>query len=469
MTGMRPQPLAHLRDSAHVLRRHPVVFYALGVALLLSLGAVCCGLGLIAAPWLACELSGLQLELTTGDRRVRTASWLGAAFLQLTAIVVMAVGATLAATALHVTPAPLDGAQSASGPLLVLLAVGGATIVLSFMAPFVLAPLILVDRGGSVGSALVESARISMTGGLLAHVGLSLCAHAVQVLPAVIVLVVVSVMADFDSVPLAMTAALPLMGATIPLGQGMIVSAYAARRSPAPATERREGVAPLPLALSLGAVASLPVVAVLLVAASIVVRPARPSPGAAPAGELVTDHRIGAADPPRTIHLPDTTVSVIASPTRVEVVASDGGGAGQVPLAHDAPVVRVRAVRVRDAFAVELTSADGRASTVWVDRAGVRLDDHPSARLADHAPPLSLLLVGFALLLASWLVAWGVTPLGEVRRRAGTAPEERPGDGRLAAEHARAVRRAWAVVALAGGAALAALWVSLLALGVGGV
>jgi hypothetical protein len=83
--------------------------------------------------------------------------------------------------------------------------------------------------------------------------------------------------------------------------------------------------------------------------------------------------------------------------TGVGVVASDGGGVGELPLSAAGPIERVRVLRVRDTFAIELQQA-GHTYLTRIDRAGVRLDDDFPARLRDRSRPWQWLYLLWTLL-----------------------------------------------------------------------
>jgi hypothetical protein len=387
-----------LREGALLLAAHPVVVLGLGVALLLSLGAVCCGLGLVAAPWLVCELMALALGVARGRRIARHRGWIAAGMVQAVAVVVLAAAVAMALTWLGagMDASELRPRRAAGDQGEFLLVVGGFTVVaLLYMAPFLYAPSLLLERGGSLAGALAESARLVQRGGLGAHLAFTCACHLLQVAPALLGVAVALLAGDRAGVPWAVALSLPAMTVTLPLGQAMVVAAYAERTASAPraaplAPPVRRSAAALCIAVGVA-----PAVALVLIMVAVAVRPALPRPGVAPGGEVVAAGAL--EDEVRTFAIPYTALSATASHTRVAIEAGDGGGAGILPRPAGAHLDRLQIVRVRDAFAIEIGA--GEASYVaWIDRAGVRLDDDLSARLEDRLPPWGLALLALAML-----------------------------------------------------------------------
>lgn len=435
-----------LGAGARLLAAHPVVGLGLGLALVLSLGAVCCGLGLVAAPWLVCELLAWLLGTALGRRIPRQLGWLGAGLVQAVAVVVVSAAAGAAVTWLGAqltlsteppSPVARDNVQVLG------LALGGSVVALLYMTPFLYTPTLLVDRGGVPGGAFVESARLVMRGGLAAHLLLSVVSHLLQLSPVLIAAGVALLAADPAAVPLAVAIALPVMALSVPLGQAMIVSSYVERRPADVALPPFEPPVKRSLAFGLGGVAIAPALALLLVSAAVIARPSHPRPGTAPLGELVV---AGAIEPgqQQVLAIPTTALTVHASARRLAIVAGDGGGAGRVPRPPGATFDRVRVVRVRDAYAIEV-GADDRSWVTWIDRAGVRLDDDLAVRLADHLPPWGLPLLALAMVAVALGLA---SPLARLSEGAGEADR----------------RRAWRAVGWLAPLAVAALAVGLAAL-----
>lgn len=455
--------LSKLPDSVRLFRAQPWMSLAVGSALVVALASVCCGLGALAAPWFGCELFATQIAAATGRRPPRTRAWLGAGLFLFGAVAMVASTAWLATLGLgHEMPVDDAFPAVARGELwAVALSVGGAVLALVFIVPFLYTPIVLVDRGGSIGGAALESARLVITGGALRHFALSLLSHVVQAAPVLVAASAAALFAGSAELPWAVLAAVPLLALTIPLGQGMIVAAWIEQRDRLvdPARTRREGRPPRALAIVLTAVLLAPAVATGLVVLSLA-RPSTPRAGAAPAGEVLVDAELAPGET-RRIAIPTTSLDLHIEGGWVSVEVADGGGVGRLPRPDPRPVERVRVVRVRDAFAIEAHAGDGRWVT-WVSRAGVRLDDDLRARLADRLPPEALVVVALALLLTPILVGRVLVRLAEVRRLA--AEGDAAAREHLSTARGGARRAGWTVAAAVAPLAVAALVVGLLAL-----
>lgn len=451
-------PWSHLVASARLFRREPVASLALGVALVLALASVCCGLGTVAAPWFGCELFATQIAAGTGTRPARTRSWLSAGLFLFAAVMIVASAAWLATLGLGVDMSVLADAGRTSGDDLrtVGWAVAGALLALVFIVPFLYAPIILVDRGGNIGGAVLESARLVARGGPTRHLILSLASHVVQGSPVLVAGAVTAAWAGRSDVPWAVLASMPLLCVTVPLGQGMIVSAWLDRRDEVvdPARTVGSGRPSRALSVALAAVLVAPALSIVLVVASLA-RPSRPQAGAATEGAVLIDREVGAGD--EHLSIPGTALSVHVVDGWVSIEASDGGGAGMLPRPTEAPAERVRVVRVRDAYGVEVTAGE-RAWVTWVSRAGVRRDDGLRARFADRIPFWGLLALGAVLLLTPVVIVRVLVRLADVRRLA--ARGEAASDA--AAERRRVAHRAgWISVGLLAPLSLAALAVGI--------
>jgi hypothetical protein len=190
------------------------------------------------------------------------------------------------------------------------------------------------------------------------------------------------------------------MAVTVPLGQGMITWSFAQRSGPLPAFPARSR---LPWrARSAMALWSVLLVTPLLSFGALgasLGRPSRVPLGALsaemePMGTLeVTETRTG-------LVVPATALTVRADRRTVRVEASDGGGAGRLPLRSHLPIDRVRIGRTRDRYAIEIQQGALRSMT-FVNRAGVRLDDDMRAHLSDRVTQLDLALMVLGLILTA--------------------------------------------------------------------
>ncbi|HEX7478808.1 MAG TPA: hypothetical protein VF331_13465 [Polyangiales bacterium] len=481
MPALRVWPV--LQASFGLLRARPVVTLALGTAIVLSLSSVCCGLGLITTPWFMCELFALQLAQASGAAVSRTLSWIAASLLLLGAVLLVCAvaGLTLLGTApelLVFEAEPLGLSLLArSTPFYALLASGVAVM---FVLPFLFAPLILIEHAASLDSAVLESARRVMAGGPGQHARLSLAAHALQVAPPALVALATALI-DPGSVPLAALCTVPLLCVTVPLGQGMIVCAYVQGRTARSGSEPSEPdlshAASAPCAaeqrahrltkrstLAFLGLALLPMLSLLLLGASLV-RPSRVARGTAPTGVLVAELVVRTPRAQRMV-LPGTALEVVVSPGSVRVVASDGGGVGELSLRSGQPIERVRVLRVRDAYAIEVHQLGARSSVATVDRSGVRLDDDLRVRMVDRVVPWGLGVVLLALVLTAVLTLPVLDGLARARLAHALPHGYRPAADVLELELRRSLRRVGVAGALLWPLSLAAVVVGLRALGV---
>ena len=467
----RSRVVAALAASARMLRTRPWASLALGAAVVLSLLSVCCGVGLFTTPWFMCELFALQLALCTGQNVRRAAAYVPAGMILLGAVLmVSAVGAISllgASTSMSIEPLPLDslGNVSRSAGVAALLS---SVVALLVVVPLLYAPLFLIEQRTSFDVALVESVRLMVARGVFASVRLSLSAHLLQVSPLILGALLARLIDPALSAWFAL-AATPLLCASVPIGQGMIVADYVQRRE---RVSRPEGLPPcaaseqLPHSARLCArgwtvLIALPIASLLLLELSLW-RPSHIPEGSAPPGEPVATLTPRDARLQRVL-LPDTALEVAASTYEVRVAASDGGGAGVLPLAAASAIEVVRVVRVRDAFAIELTQGARRYVTL-IDRAGVRLDDDLRARLMDRVSPLQLLLFLCTLLVTGVASVPVLYSLGRVQRGYRLPDEQRPSREILTREHDHSLRRARKLAILLLPLGLACLTLSLVAL-----
>jgi hypothetical protein len=450
--------------SLALLRKRPVVLPALGAAIVFSLSSICCGIGLFTTPWFICELFATQLALCTGQPALHSRSWIPAGLILLGAVLL--VMGTSSLTLLGASPElPPDGAQlSGIGTLMrsgSFYAAISSTLSLLFIVPVLYAPLVLIDRRAGFEEALLESVRIVVRRGVFASLTLSLAANLVQFSP----LLFASAWALWGTrsgLPQAILIAAPLLCITVPLGQGMIIWVYTHFRAQSQADEPSGPVRTVAsphtprteAALQTisrwvriwTVVVTLPIAAVLGVGLSLL-RPSALSPGPGPAGgELVAD-LVPKSDQVKRAALDNTSLELSVRPERLSIAAADGGGTGELSLHDPAPITHVRVVRVRNAFAVEVSQGDVMSST-WIDRAGVRLDDDLRARLMDRvsARELAFVLL-FPFIAALWTVPV-LNRLGRVQLAVRKFGDRRPSDDVLDLALRRSVRSTQIFVAL---------------------
>lgn len=414
---MLPSARRELRTSVDLLRTHPAHSIALGAAIVLSLCAVCTGLGAVVGPWFVCELYGVQLAAATGVARERGRAWLGAAAVVLATVVVVALTGWLAALGFGPDVATADAAE---GPLpwpealrRVGLIAGSVTLAVGFIAPFVYAPLVLIDRGGRLGGAAIESAWLVARTGVARHLALTFVVFALQLSPALIAAMFVARTFERAATPLGLLGALPLMAVSIPLGQGWTTAAYLERRAllAAPRAVRVRGGPPRGLVLLLATCVLAPVLALAMLGLSAL-RPSTPEEADAPPGVTLIERAIEAGGDELVV--PDTTLVVRVRGRDVAVLAGDGDGIGTLPRGWSAEVDRVRVVRSRDVYAIEL-DAGGRVFHARVDGAGMRVDDSIRRRLEQHVPTWALLTILAAFLVFGLIGGRALAALGALR------------------------------------------------------
>jgi hypothetical protein len=446
-----PQVGASLAHSARILIGRPSVTIALGAGVVLALLSLCCGIGVVMAPWLLCELNSMQLGEALGRPIAHNRTWIGACLIQLGAVVLTASVGWLSWLGFGTEATPIALTQSVELSTLVrpggLLAIASALVSLVFVLPFVYAPLILIEARASLGGAVLESALLVARGGVLPHLALSLAANSVQVSPLIVAAAIAVISYDAELVPILAACSVPLLSVSVPLGQGMVVSAYGARRE-AVADSRRTRAAGHPTAPLLAVwalIVSAPVLSFGLLGASLV------RPSCLPAGVLPERAEPIATFVPlkreQRVQPAGTALEIVASPRGVSVVASDGGGAGRLPLHGSEPIEAVRVARVRELYAIEVMQA-GTKWLTWIDRSGVRQDDDLRARLLDHVPSWALwLMIGSLLATASALLPVLVS-LAELRRLYAADPGTRPPPREMSERRARTLYRAFAIAAL---------------------
>jgi hypothetical protein len=286
----------------------------------------------------------------------------------------------------------------------------------------------------------------------------SIAAHGLQLAPAVAATVLAVTRGTLASTLLWGLVSLPFMALSIALGQGMVVSSYLAVRDqvPDPSAGRTQQLArgqegargPV---RSRGVLLWLVQLALVMLGPVLVsvalLRPADVSEGQLPEDlPLLLD--VTAAPAAREVYLPDTALRLELSERRVRVIASDGGGAGTLPL-RGAQIAHIRVARTRmplqdepsgqPAFAIEVERLGGPSMTTWIDESGVRLDDSLGRRFAQLLPGWSSLLLLLCLL---WTAIWMALALPRQAELRKSLADSRSREQARAFER-RAVRSAW--------------------------
>ncbi|MFT3927121.1 MAG: hypothetical protein QM778_31535 [Myxococcales bacterium] len=480
-------PSAALQESVRLFRRRPWATLGLGGALLTSLAAVCCGLGIFAAPWFLCELFALQIGLGKDPQGLehppkRTTAWFAAAGVQMAAVTVLGAIATLSLVALGpdvVLGGISLGAPAGTEQLLKSLGVPllASCLVIAVSVHFEHAPAILIDRGGGLHAALLESARLVSESGALRTWLTSLVAHALQMLPGLLAIVFAASNASLGGTLRAGLVLLPVIALGLSLGQGMVVSSYLNLR----AEVTDPALVPLEAAPSKSGtfVWSLLLLCILAGPLLVIVALAKPAPPSQ--ASLPSDARVvfeaAANSKPRQYYLPESALAVVIAPRRVSVVASDGGGVGALPIPR-ARIKSVRAARPRQlpadlrqgapadsTFSIEVTLRDGRHFNTWIDEAGVRLDDSVYRRLRAIMPPWAPLGLASCLLWTALWIPYALPPQARIRRQLalkGTAPLDLEHQTRLkSALRRRALLAALWLIPAAVGSLWFGLWAAL--------
>ncbi len=421
-------PLDALIASWRLFKARPLHTLMLGAALLTSLLSVVCGVGAFAAAWFLCELFALQIGIGTGKPPARTKSWLWAGFIQALAVLVMSSVAGL--TLLAVGPDVLLGGArfqaDALGQLgwstLLLLVAGSLSLALT--VHFEHTPAILIDRGGGLSWALLESARLVVKSGSFRTWLTSGAAHGLQVAPAVLGISLASALGSMEHIPKWALLFVPFYALCLALGQGMVVSSYLVlRESVGTPPERHAAGRPSRRFAALWTSMLAVAVAGPLCVSAALLRPSRPVESAlAPEARVMLE--LTPRDEVEEAYIPDTALAVRATNNTARVIASDGGGAGKIPLLPGR-ITRVRVARVwtlpawaellpasTSAHAIEVTLADGRRYTTYIDEAGVRLDDSATRRLSALLPAWAVFALALCL---AWTALWIARALPQQR------------------------------------------------------
>jgi hypothetical protein len=474
-------PSAALRESARLFRLRPWATLGLGVALLTSLVAVCCGLGIFAAPWFLCELFALQIGLGVAGSDEdppprRTASWFAAAGVQMAAVTVLGAIASLSLLAMGPDVvlggislgAPASTEQLAKSLGVLLLA---SSLVIAVSVHFEYAPAILIDRGGGLHAAMLESARLVSEAGALRSWITSVVAHALQMVPGLAAIAFATSSASLSGSLRWGIALLPVMALGLALGQGMVVASYLNVR--ALVTDPRAvpvEAAPSKSGAFVWSVLLLGVISGPLLVTVALTKPAQPAQQALPSDARVV-LSLPAGRAKQNLYLPESALSLVFSADSVAVVASDGGGVGALPIPRTT-IQHVRAARpsqlppdlrqsapADSTFVVEVSLSDGRRFSSWIDEAGVRLDDSLPRRLKALLPAWAPLALCLCLVWTALWIAYALPPQARIRRE---LAEKHPNLGSLAEPRAWTpldeAHRLRLKAALRRRALLAALW-----------
>lgn len=422
-------PRDSVRASLSLLRAHPVISISLGAAIVISLCSVCTGLGAIAGPWFVCELYGVQLAVITGARRMRSSAWARAALVVFATVLVVAATGWLSALTFGTADSSWDAGEEplpwAETLKRVAYVAGSTTLAVGFIAPFLYAPLILIDRGGRIGGAGVESAYLVLSGGVMRHLALAFVIYAFQMSPALLTAMIVARTFERAATPIGFALAVPLVAITIPLGQGILTASYVSMRSrlASPRAVIARGVPPRSLAGLVAVVIFAPIVTLLMLGLCAI----PPSP-AGLVGVRASDERDGPeveqvlaldlrdrAPGAASFEVRDTTlriaiegsrVSIWSGRDRTEEVPRSWGGAAIESLR----VARLRSGRYR----IELGGA-GLRHFVVVDGAGMRTDDAIRDRLEAFIPTWAAYTMLAAFAACGVLLVRVLAPLGALR------------------------------------------------------
>jgi hypothetical protein len=431
-------PLEALRAALGLIGASKGAAFALGFSLYASLVAVCCGLGVFAAPFFLCELWALLLANGTGLEIPRSRAWIAAGLIQTLAVLVT--WSVLLVALCVLRPELLTGGSvDLSGDrvaillqALVAMNVAGALVIgVSVHAQY--APAILLERGGSVVGAVLESARLVHDSSALRTFITSGLAHALQAGVPLVGTTLLTTLASSWSMALYGMLLLPVSVGALLVGQGMVVASYLHVRPKVTEHDlsalcRTSSGLLVGLSLLLGTLAGP--VAVSFAA----LKPAEAEPGAA----LMPDDvllRLGPSEALTERFIEHTALSVRLDHGRVTVMAGDGGGAGHIPTG--APVRQVRVGRARPvqrradaelSFAVELRLEDGRVLVTQIDEAGVRRDDSIERRVASRLRVVPALMLLLALV---WAATWVARMLPEQARLLQRYEREKSADPNL--------------------------------------
>lgn len=419
-------PVAAFGRSLALFRRRPFALLSLGAALFMSLIAVCCGLGIAAAPWFLCELLAVLIGSVADETPRRSRAWISAGVIELGAVLIWS--ALAAFTLLELGPDLFVDGQPAPSALELrvlesawwTLLAGALALALTVHIQY--APALLIERGGTLYGAVLESASWVAESGYLRSWATSIAAHALPLVTLTLVACMQLALSGSGGLFLSalLVLALPLLAAALSLGQGMLIAGYLALRDARPPIAALLPPSRSASALSLGLL-------VLLATGPSALLGSLLTPSQLERGELPSDAAslidVAAPRRKRELYLADSALRLVVEPTRVQIVASDGGGAGVLPLPEPSGAIsRVRVARERGArtpgegvFAIQIVRG-GTSYLTRIDENGVRLDDSFKLRSARLLPRAAV-----PLLLACWLwlVVWCARSLPAKARLAG--------------------------------------------------
>lgn len=427
-----------LTRSLTLARVHPWIVLSLGFALVFALAAMFSGVGFALFPWFACELFALSLSASGIATRPRGLTWLKAAAITLTACVLFGSVVVLAGLVFGPDVASVDRAlvlPPLESGLRVLAIVAISLIAVFFALPFLHVPMILLERDGPIGTAVLESVLLVRRAGIASSFRLVLAAALFALLPATLSAVVTARMTDRASTPMGVVLSLPFLLLSVPFGLSLLAQGYLLERHHLP--ERRPQ-RPRPLPRLLTALLSAAVFAPVLSLALLLFACTQDAP-------LIRDplprQAILVAAHSSAFTIPTSTLHVTVSPREASVrpLADDVARVLAVPLTDARHVHEVRAYELDGLFLVELRAARGSLGYAIFDGAGARLDDTFHRALDERMGVARALVFGPMFILVTVLLFAALTPLAEARKVGVSNTLQR-------SARARVTRIAWALV-----------------------
>jgi len=427
-----------LTRSVTLARVHPWIVLSLGFALVFALAAMFTGVGFALFPWFACELFALSLGASGIAARPRGLTWLKAAAITLTGCVLFGSVVLLAGLVFGPDVASVDRAlvlPPLESGLRVLAIVAISLIALFFALPFLHVPMILLERDGPIGAAVLESVLLVRLAGIGASFRLVLAAAVFALLPATLSAIVTARMTDRASTPMGVVLSLPLLLFSVPLGLSLLAQGYLLTRHHLPARRLQR---PRPLPRVLTALLSAAVFAPVLSLALLLFACTQDAPliGGAPPSDalLVASHRAA-------FTIPTSTLRVTVSPREASVqpLTDDLARVLAVPLRESRNIDEVRAYELDGLFLVELRSAQASLGYAIFDGAGARLDDTFHRALDERMGVTRALVFGPMFILVTLLLFAALTPLAEARKMGASSTLQRNAS-------LRGTRIAWALV-----------------------